>query len=182
MLRDREGRLEATMEDAIRYELVLGTRGRSGEQFDAWQAVYSPVGSDGYPAQIFDPRTGAIDRKVAEYWKERFDLVHRIESDWKTLGPLLAGKLRIRSGTADSFYLERAVRLAQGFLEGTKEEGKGPYYAGTIEFNPDFGHGAAAAGLPPSLAGQSGHERVMKEMVEWMLKSAPAGADLKSWR
>ena len=37
------------MDDAIRFELVLGTKGRSAEQFDIWQAVYSPVGDDGYP-------------------------------------------------------------------------------------------------------------------------------------
>jgi hypothetical protein len=161
---------------------VLGTKGRSGEQFDIWQAVFSPVGAGGYPAQIFDPRTGAIDHKVAEYWKEHYDLVHFMQENWKSLGPRLVGKLHIASGTADSFYLERAVRLAQKFLENTKEEGKGPYYAGTIEFSPNIGHGAAAAGLSPELANRNFHERTMAAMLDWILKSAPEGADLKSWR
>jgi enterochelin esterase-like enzyme len=182
MVRDREGKVDATMEDGIRYELVLGTRGRSGEQFDIWQAVYSPVGADGYPAEIFNRRTGAIDHEVAEYWKEHYDLVHLMQGNWKSLGPLLAGKLHIASGTADSFYLERAVRLAQNFLESTREEGRGPYYAGSIEFSPSLGHGAAAGGLAPELANRNIHERAMEAMLEWMLKSAPAGADLKSWR
>jgi S-formylglutathione hydrolase FrmB len=182
MVRDWEGKVSATMEDATRYELVLGTKGRSGEQFDIWQAVFSPVGADGYPAQIFDPRTGAIDHKVAEYWKEHYDLVHFMQENWKSLGPRLVGKLHIASGTADSFYLERAVRLAQKFLENTKEEGKGPYYAGTIEFSPNIGHGAAAAGLSPELANRNFHERTMAAMLDWILKSAPEGADLKSWR
>ena len=31
---------------------------RAGGQYDVWQAVYSPVGSDGYPKPIWDKRTG----------------------------------------------------------------------------------------------------------------------------
>ena len=34
-------------------------RGRSGGQWDIWQAVYSPQGPDGYPLPIWDKRTGA---------------------------------------------------------------------------------------------------------------------------
>ena len=44
-------------------ELVLGTHSRSGGQWDIWEAVYSPVGADGYPQRIWDKRTGAIDRE-----------------------------------------------------------------------------------------------------------------------
>ena len=68
MMREASGVISSDMDDAIRFELVLGTRGRSAEQFDIWQAVYSPVGEDGYPSSIVNPRTGAIDHKVAEYW------------------------------------------------------------------------------------------------------------------
>src|SRR5262249_22591208 len=50
------------------YELALGSHARSGEQYDIWQAVYSPLGADGYPQPIFDKETGEIDRKVADYW------------------------------------------------------------------------------------------------------------------
>jgi hypothetical protein len=182
MIHDREGKVHATMEDGIRYELVLGTKGRSGEQFDIWQATYGPVGADGYPAEIFDRRTGAIDHQVAAFWKEHYDLVHLMQRNWKSLGPLLVGKLNIASGTAGSFYLGRAVRLAQIFLEGTREEGRGPDYAGSIEFSPGLGHGAAAAGLAPELANRNPHERAMEAMLEWTLKSAPAEADLKSRR
>jgi hypothetical protein len=69
MERTADGKVLSMMDDAIRFELVLGAKSRSGEQFDIWQAVYSPVGEDGYPQLILDPRTGAIDHKVAEYWK-----------------------------------------------------------------------------------------------------------------
>ena len=87
MERTADGKVLSMMDDAIRFELVLGAKGRSGEQFDIWQAVYSPVGEDGYPQLILDPRTGAIDHRVAEYWKEHYDLDYIMQRDWKTLGP-----------------------------------------------------------------------------------------------
>jgi len=35
-------------------EVALGSNSRSGGQWDIWQAVYSPVGKDGYPKPIWD--------------------------------------------------------------------------------------------------------------------------------
>src|ERR1019366_10771793 len=106
-----DGLVLSTMEQMNRFELVQGTKGRSGEQLDAWQAYFSSVGDDGYPQPIFNKRTGEIDHKVAEYWKERYDLTHIMERDWKSLGPKLAGKLHVCVGDADSFYLDRAVQV-----------------------------------------------------------------------
>ena len=51
-------------------ELVLGTRSRSGQQWDIWEAVYSPVGNDGYPKRIWDKLTGQIDPEVAALARE----------------------------------------------------------------------------------------------------------------
>ena len=64
------GHVDAMVWEQNRLEEVLGTKTRSGRQFDIWEAVYSPVGADGYPARIFDKRTGEIDKKVAEYWRD----------------------------------------------------------------------------------------------------------------
>ena len=55
-------------------ELALGTKSRSGGQFDIWEAVYSPVGADGYPKPIWNKLTGEIDPSVAAYWREHYDL------------------------------------------------------------------------------------------------------------
>ena len=52
--------------DASRYEAVLGTRGRSGEQMDIFMATFGPVGPDGYPKLLYDKWTGVVDRSVAE--------------------------------------------------------------------------------------------------------------------
>ncbi len=96
--REPGGRVTSTMEGTNRYERVLGSHGRSGEQFDAWQAVYSPVGEDGYPQAIFDKATGVVDHRVAAAWREHYDLTHILSRDWPTLGPKLAGKLHVKVG------------------------------------------------------------------------------------
>jgi hypothetical protein len=64
----------ATVEQFKSQEFALGTHGRSARQFDAWQATFSPVGPDGYPAQLWDLQTGKIDPVVAKYWTEHYDL------------------------------------------------------------------------------------------------------------
>jgi hypothetical protein len=183
MMREGDGTISSDMDDAIRLELVIGTRGRSAEQFDIWQAVYSPVGKDGYPALIIDPVTGAVDHKVAEYWKEHYDLDYIMQRDWKTLGPKLVGKLHFAVGELDTYYLERAVHLTQQFLDSTREPGKGPYADATFDFGPGRPHGYTGdIFLPAAVAGGTLQQRMMPVMMEHMLKTAPADSDTKSWR
>jgi len=172
--RQADGLVLSTMEQMNRYELVQGTKGRSGEQFDAWQAVFSTVGEDGYPKPIFDKRTGEIDHKVAEYWKEHYDLSHIMQRDWQSLGPKLAGKLHICVGDADSFYLDRAVHLLQDFMETTTD----PYFRGTFDFGERKPH--CYAGNYDHAVGLNQH--YLPEMVKHMEQTAPKGAYLTSWK
>ena len=65
-MRNYLGHVCSTLEDVNRHELVLGTKSRSGQQWDIWEAVYSPVGPDGYPKPIWDKKTGVIDPEVAD--------------------------------------------------------------------------------------------------------------------
>ena len=91
-MRDYLGHTLLTMRDNIAYEAALGDHGRSGEQFDIWQAVYSPVGADGYPQSIFD-KPPARSTATADYWREHYDLGAKLQREWTTLGP----KCRARS-------------------------------------------------------------------------------------
>src|SRR6185437_12291354 len=68
------GRVPQPMNPPNNPEPVLAPPGRSADQWDIWQAVFGPVGADGYPAQIWDPLTGAIDHSVAQYWHDHYDL------------------------------------------------------------------------------------------------------------
>lgn len=173
-MRQPDGLVLSTMEQMNRYELVLGTQGRSAEQLDAWQAFFSSAGADGYPQPIFNKRTGEIDHKVAEYWKEHYDLTHIMQRDWKTLGPKLEGKLHVCVGDADSFYLDRAVHLLQDFMETTAD----PYYHGTFEFGQRKPH-CYTGSFDPKV-GLNQH--YLPEMTRHMEETAPKGADVTSWK
>jgi hypothetical protein len=161
--------------EASHYEQVLGTRGRSGEQMDIFMATFGPVGSDGYPRLLYDKWTGVIDKQVAAYWRDHYDLRHIVERDWKTLGPKLVGKLHLYVGDTDTYYLEEAAFLLQKFLESTKE----PYYAGSFDIGARAPHCYAGVAEFP---GQTPHQRVLPLMLKRLLETAPAGADVKSWR
>ena len=178
-MRTPPGLILATTEGTNRWELVLGTHGRSGEQWDIWQAVFSPVGADGYPAEIWDQRTGVINKDVAAYWREHYDLTAIMQRDWKTLGPKLVGKLHVMVGTADTFFLDHAVHLMQASLEASAN----PHYVPDFDYGVDQPH--CYTGPPGSTTREGGltfTQRVLKASEEWMLKTAPKGADVTSWR
>ncbi len=181
--REPGGRVTSTMEETNRYERVLGSHGRSGEQFDAWQAVWSPVGEDGYPKPIFDKATGVIDPQVAAAWRERYDLTHILSRDWKNLGPRLAGKLHIKVGGEDTYFLERAVLRLDSFLKSTRSPGHGPWYGGDIEVGRGAPHCYTGdPPLPESFSRLLLNERLLPQVARRMLETAPRGADVTSWR
>ena len=111
--RKPDGSIIADTGDEYRYEYVLGTHGRSTEQWDIWQAVFSPAGPDGYPTDVIDPLTGAIDKSTVAYWHDHYDLTAILQRDWPTLGPKLEGKLHLAVGDGDTYFLNNAVHLLQ---------------------------------------------------------------------
>jgi len=114
--RRTDGSVQMTMRQENRYELAVGPNGRSGGQWAIWEALYSPVGADGYPQRIWDPVTGVIDHRVAEYWRAQYDLQDILQRNWPTLGPQLTGKLHVAVGDMDSFYLNNAVHRLEEVL------------------------------------------------------------------
>lgn len=177
--RDYLGHVSTTVEDMNRLELVLGTNGRSGGQWDIWQAVYSPVGPDGYPKPIWDKRTGVIDPQVAAYWREHYDLSAILQRDWKTLGPKLAGKINLYVGDMDSYYLNNAVYLMEDFLKTTEN----PPYGGEVKYGDRAEHcWNGDPNQPNAISRLRYHQMYAPKILERILKSAPAGADLTSWR
>jgi hypothetical protein len=133
--RTPEGFTTLTVREENQAELVIATKGRSGGQWDGWQAAWAPVGRDGYPMPLWDKRTGKIDHAVADSMRARgYDLRDFVERNWNTLGPRLVGKLHVAVGDMDNYFLNLGVYRFESFLESTKEPGKGPYYAGTFEY------------------------------------------------
>lgn len=164
-----EGQPVATMRQIAQMERSTGTRGRSAAQFDIWNATYGPVGSDGYPRQVFDLRTGVIDREVALYMRDHgYDLRYYLQQNWPSLGPKLVGKLHILTGDMDDFILAPSIYLMENFLESTRN----PYYAGDFRYGrPMKGHGWQ----PMTNAD------LLREMATQMVKNAPLSEPTRSW-
>jgi hypothetical protein len=177
--RDYLGHVMATTQDINHYELGLGSKTRSGEQFDIWQAVYGPVGKDGYPQPIFDKETGEIYPEVAAYWREHYDLRYILERDWATLGPKLQGKLHIYCGSADTYFLNDAVYLMEDFLKSTTN----PPYDGEVKYGDRAEHcWNGDPTLPNYLSRLHYNTMYLPKILDRIAKTAPPGADLTSWR
>jgi hypothetical protein len=160
-------------------ELVLGTKSRSGDQWDIWEAVYSPVGDDGYPKRIWDKKTGEIDHEVAEFWKENYDLSYILRRDWETIGPKLRGKIHIYCGDMDNYYLNNAVYLTEEFLKSTTD----PPYEGEVDYGDRFEHcWNGDHDNSNAISRLRYHQMFIPKFVERLLSTAPPGADLTSWR
>jgi len=86
-----------------------------GGQLRSFEAVFSPRGDDQQPRKLWDRRTGAIDRTVAESWI-RYDIRLQLVQNWPQLGPKLAGKLHVFMGTMDTFYLDGATERLKATL------------------------------------------------------------------
>jgi hypothetical protein len=178
-MRNYLGHVSATMEELNRFELALGDKTRSGQQWDIWEAVYSPVGADGYPKPIWDKRTGKIDKSVAEYWRERYDLGYILKRDWAKLGPKLQGKIHLYCGDMDNYYLNNAVYLVEDFLKTTTN----PHYDGQVDYGDRAEHcWNGDHTRPNAISRLRYHQMFVPKAVERLLKTAPAGADVTSWR
>jgi hypothetical protein len=178
--RKPDGSIIGITGDEYRYESVLGTHGRSTEQWDIWQAVFSPAGPDGYPKDVIDPLTGAIDKSTVAYWHDHYDLTAIMQRDWPTLGPKLEGKLHLTVGDGDTYFLNNAVHLLQSALEDTRN----PHSDATFQYGPLMPH--CYTGGPSEYTMQENNntwaQRILPLMVEHMLKTAPSEADVKSWQ
>lgn len=173
------GHVDAMVRDMNHRELAIGgTKTRSGDQFDIWQAVYSPVGEDGYPKPIWDKYSGEIDPEVAAYWKENYDLRHIMERDWETLGPKLEGKVRIYCGDMDNYYLNNAVYLTEDFLEQTQN----PYYNGEVAYGDRAEHCWNGDPTLPNYVTRLRYNTMYLDEIETRLKeTAPEEFNQENW-
>ncbi|MGL6222315.1 MAG: hypothetical protein ACRC6L_01910 [Steroidobacteraceae bacterium] len=172
------GHVDTTVEENNLWEFALGTRGRSGDQWDVWESVFSPIGPDGYPRRIWDRLTGEIDPVTAAYWREHYDLSHILRRDWATLGPKLRGKLRIYAGDMDNYYLNNAVYEVEDFLRSAKPAADAVIdYGDRAEhcWNGDHTRSNAYSRLRYP-------QMVLPWAVERMIMTAPKDADIRSWR
>lgn len=184
------GDVIATVQEQNHRELVLGEHSRSCGQWDIWEAVFSPACKDGFPCRIYDKLTGKINKDVAEYWRENFDLAQIIKRNWTELGKKLDGKLHVFVGGSDSFYLNNAVMDAQDLIENIDpKKPTGIEWVIGVHEGRGFQHcfrgyeyDSQDQALPNSLTRLTYAQAFLPKMAKRFADTAPAGADVRSWR
>jgi S-formylglutathione hydrolase FrmB len=169
MMRGNDGQPLITIRQLSQFEDVLASHGRSGEQLEIWEAVYGPIGADGYPVPLWDKRTGHINHDVSTYMREHgYDLTAYARQHWAELGPQLTDKIHIDVGDMDNFYLNLGVYDFQSFLDSTQN----PHLTGVFRFGrPEKGHGWQ----------HTNNANLVREMADAIAKHAPAGT-AGAWR
>jgi len=177
-MRDGKGIIKNHLIQINQRESALGSKGRSGDQWDIWQAVYSPTGKDGYPKPIWDRKTGKIDKEVAEYWKENYDLNYIMKRDWDKIGKDLEGKINIYCGDMDNYYLNNAVVLTETFLESTTN----PYYNGEVDYGNMAEHCWNGDQKNPNQISRLRYNTMyIPKIRDRLKKTAPKNNNLKNW-
>jgi hypothetical protein len=129
-----------TVRDEVSMERAISPRGASGEQWDAWAAMWSPMDDrTGAPRRIANPVTGEIDPVTVEAWSA-FDIARRARND-QAVADTIARRAQILCGDRDSFYLDRAVTKLRDALLPIDRQGS----LGLIEVVPELDHSAMAA-------------------------------------
>jgi hypothetical protein len=167
--REVNGHVRLTSEQRNHFELANGTRGRSGEQLDIWSAVFGPVGPDGYFKPLFDKRTGAIDRSVADYWRDHYDLLEYLKRNWATVGPKLVDKVHVYTGTADNFFLNNSTKQLDEWMRTTQA----PHYEGFFLYGDGKGH---------CWQGPESTPERLKQMAAHIARHKPEGMTTPWWR
>ena len=175
--RETDGLVNYFVRDEYAYEQAVADKDRSGGQWAIWQALYSPVGGDGYPARLWDPDSGSIEPTVAQYWRDHWDLSHILARDWDSLGPKLAGKLHFAVGMMDNYYLEQAVYLTEERLASLRDPDPGATFQYGVRGRHSWiGHS------PVDPERQMTYAEFIDVVADYVAGRAPATADLESWR
>jgi hypothetical protein len=167
--REINGHVRLTSEQRNHMELVNGTKGRSGEQLDIWSAVFGPVGKDGYFEPLFDKRIGTINRTVADYWRDHYDLLEYMKRHWSTVGPKLVGKVHVYTGTMDNFFLNNSTKELEEWMKTTEN----PHYTGFFLYGDGKGH---------CWQGPESTPERLRQMAAHIARHKPEGMTTPWWR
>ena len=106
------------IEDELAMERAIAPDGTSGEQWAAWNAMFSPRNRiTGLPTSAWDPETGVLDVFIIEADWVPHDITLLVSSDWPRFGPIIEDRVRLVCGTHDSFYLEEAVERLKAVVD-----------------------------------------------------------------
>lgn len=159
--RSTDGNIRWTIAQENHWETAMG----GGEAiargcWSGWEAVYGPCGENGYPVRVWDPITGEINKDTVAYWQEHFDINYYLQNNWDTIGQSLVGKLHLRGGDMDNYYLNLSQYLVTDFLESAE-----PAYEGYSVTFPRMGH-----------TGNISNKDLVTEIAQHMVTYGPSDA------
>jgi len=110
-----------------------------------------------------------------DYWRDHYDLRFIMERDWKR-SPETARQDPYHERTMDNGYLNNAVYQMEEFL------GKAvPSSESEIIYGERREHCFTATPIIRTTSAAARPSAVHAAMSRWIQRSAPAGADVKSW-
>ncbi|MHC5109001.1 MAG: alpha/beta hydrolase-fold protein [Planctomycetota bacterium] len=135
-------RVTMTVRQENQMEQVIDPRNRSGQQWDAWQAVFGSHSENGSPAALFDPSTGKINSVEADRYR-KYDIAARVRNFPEPMRKIFNERIRLAVGDRDNFFLNEAVMLLKHAVDGTvdPEESspkKGPGYIKVVPGEDHF--------------------------------------------
>ena len=179
-MRDYLGHISTTLEDMNRRELVLGTKSRSGQQWDIWEAVYSPVGPDGYP----EADLGQADRRHrprASPPTGARTTTSRTSS--AATGPRSARTSKARSTSTSARRTTTTSTTPSTSSRTSSTRPEDPFYGGEVAYGCRDEHcWNGDPTRPNALSRLRYHQMYAPKIVERLLKTAPPGGDVTSWR
>ena len=120
-----------------------------------------------------------INKEVAEYWRDHFDLGYIIKRDWPKIGKQLEGKINIYVGDMDNYYLNNAVYLVEDILKKVTN----PPYGGEVMYGDRAEHcWNGDPTQPNAISRLRYHQMYVPKIADRLLKTAPPGGDVTSWR
>ena len=125
-----------TVREENQMEEVLGPHNRSGQDWDAWQAVWGGRDPDGNVASLYDHLTGKIDPAQVEHW-QHYDITDLLRND-PALSPIFHQRIRLVAGDQDTFFLNEGVAKLKEELD--KHPSKDA--TGYIRILPKYDHGS----------------------------------------
>jgi hypothetical protein len=154
-----------TLRELSQHDAVMASMA-AGDPIGADDFILGPVGPGGYPKQLWNRVTGAIDHEVAEYWREHGDLLFFARTHWSEIGPDLEDKLHVYIGEMDVFYRNFGVHQLEDFIKSSSN----PHVEAT------FSYGTLSSGWQPMT-----NAELVRMMGEHVARHAPKGTDL-SWK
>ena len=174
------GHVDATVEEQNRYESTLGAHGRSGDQ---WGRVGIGLFTRRVPTAIRGAsgigKPARVDPVTAAYWREHYDLSEHPAPELADARPETPRKAQDLCGGHGQLLPQQRGLRCRGVPEERRPAGRMRWWT---------------MATAPSIAGIGDHTRanaysrlrypqmVLPWVVERILDTAPAGADVDSWR